>query len=131
MYESETPSAHNLVTSLSHSLIHSHTHARTHTHTHTLANWITNNKRKQSFKDNGTVIPTGFEMLSFTLMFRISLHQPRSLFNIHPVLYLTQQSSQLDIYSNHCQRTNHFIFYTFTKKFYNRCMTGIKETAIN
>jgi hypothetical protein len=53
------------------------------------ANWITNNKRKQSFKDKQNMIPKGFGMLSFTKILKIYLHPPSLLFNGNPVLYLS------------------------------------------
>ena len=59
-------------------------------------NWVTNNKRKQSFKDKWNDIPICFGMLSFTKMLKcVYTHPAFCSMVILCSIYLTQQSWQL------------------------------------
>jgi hypothetical protein len=90
--------------------------------TYISANWITNNKRKQNYKDKWNVIPIGFGMLSFTKMLKFVYTHPASGSMVIPCsIYLTQQSWQL-IHLKHSYNKSFHILY-LPKKYTHIYMT--------
>ena len=81
--------------------------------THISANWITNNKRKQSSKDKWNMIPIGFRMLSFTKMLKFVYTHPASCSMVILCSILHSKADSLFTWNIHIK--NHFIFYTFQK----------------